>query len=165
MTSRIVLSFVGALLVASCGHYPHFRVPDATRPQVVLEPGGLLVVNQEPLVVTIKAGEPATVTWRLAPGSGLTFTKDGIVILGRVKDAGQKPLPERDTSQNRFFACGPGEAPAAGTAQRDKDAAPNPLAFRCTIQPEAAKGYYSYVINTADRSGTRVYLDPTIMIR
>jgi hypothetical protein len=168
----LLSAFVVAFL-ASCAHYDHFRVPDPTRPLLVLTPGGYLVVNQEPIVLADKANEQTVITWRLPPGSGLTFDpNNGIQIVGRIKDEKYDPIA-LDDKQNAKFNCGPGdtarEGPRAASsynAQVEKASdtpARNPQAFTCTVDRTIRRGQYTYYINVVKPGGGQIRLDPSIM--
>jgi hypothetical protein len=148
---RLLLASAACVLVlGGCAQFK-FRVPDPTRPQVVLSPAGYLVVNQEPIVVAREPGQEATITWRLSPTGSTRFEDRGIVIEGMVKTGpkeGLRKLPVPDTSQNQLFKC--------ETSQDRLEAA-------CRISPEVKSGFYAYTINARD--GTRrIVLDPTIMM-
>lgn len=139
-----------ALVLGGCAQFK-FRVPDPTRPQVVLSPTGHLVVNQEPIVVAREPGKDATITWRLPPTGNLRFDDRGIVIEGLVKTGpkqGQRKLPAPDTSQNPLFKC---------ETSQDR------LEATCRISREVRSGVYAYTINARD-GARRIVLDPTIMI-
>ena len=148
---RLLTLTLSAATLAGCAHHEyHHRLPDPTRPQVLVAPGDYLVLNQEPILVVRKGTEQAKITWQLAPG-GPVFDAEGIRILGRVKTGG--PSPERidrpDPSQNELFKC-------AGSETR--------LEFTCLIAPQVKEGQYAYAISV-NNAGKRIVLDPTIMIR
>lgn len=148
---RLLLASTACVLVlGGCAQFK-FRVPDPTRPQVVLSPAGYLVVNQEPIVVTREPGKDATITWRLSPVGTVRFEDRGIVIEGMVKTGpkeGQKKLPAPDTSQNQLFKC---------ETTQDR------LEATCRISREVRSGFYAYTINARD-GDKRIILDPTIMM-
>jgi hypothetical protein len=146
MKRTLFVLALGAVVLAGCSH-PRHRLPDPTRPQVFVAEGDYLVLNQEPIVIVRKPGEPAKITWRLAAG-GPVFEPDGIKIIGRVKGPGQSP-DRPDPSQNELFKCSGSE---------------NRLEFTCLIAPTVKEGQYAYAVN-ANRGGKRIVLDPTIMIR
>jgi hypothetical protein len=146
-----------------------FRLPDPTRPQIVLSPNGYLVVNQEPIVFVLKANEPTVITWRLPPGSGLTFDpNNGIMIVGRIKDEKYDPIA-LDDKQNVKFNCVPGDKAPEGprAASSDKKVGDTPArnlqAFTCTVNPTIQRGQYTYYINVAKPGGGRIRLDPSLM--
>lgn len=154
-----------AALATGCAHRGYGPAPE--RPQVLVT-DGVIVVDQEPVVVARKPGEDAIVSWRLSKQSGFTFDKDGIVILGRIKDRSGRRVYDKST---RGILCRLGDtAPPAQTAAQSRDAPrqttdqPNPLAYTCRIQPDALPGFYQYEINTLDPARRRVSSDPTLMI-
>jgi len=175
MTSRLLLSAFCAVALAGCAHHHgQFRTPDPTRPTIVLSPLGQLVVDQEPIVILLKKDEPTFITWRLPPGSGLTFDAaggGGITIVGRTKDADYKKIP-LDTSNNGSFACFVGEkgsqptraAQADGAGMRRDEAPVNLQAFTCGLAPTIARGVYQYEISVVSPAGV-IRLDPQIMPR
>ncbi len=138
-----------------------FRVPDPTRPQIVLAPGGKLVVNQEPVVFALKANEPTVITWSLPPGSGLTFDpNNGIMFVGRTKDEKYEPIA-LDDKQNAKFNCVLGDK--ARVEKAGDTPARNPQAFTCAVDPTIQRGQYTYYINVVKPGGGRIRLDPSVM--
>lgn len=165
MTTRLWFAALWAVGLAGCAHHhEHFRVPDPTRPQIVLTPGGRLVVNQEPIVVYLKDSEPVVITWALPPGSGLSFDPGkGILIIGRTKDDNYKPLKEAETEFNAGFKCEPTDPPGKAAS----DGPPrNPTAFKCELSAKnkfkIPRGIYTYEINVIGPQGT-IKLDPSVM--
>jgi len=154
MTRTSLVAVLCALVLGSCVHHPRaVRLPDPSRPQVLVAPGGYLVVNQEPVVVLRPRGATAVVNWQLAPDSGFQFEEKGIEILGRIKDFSKDGTPTKrdvpDRSQVDQFKC--------VTVNRG-------LEVNCVIPPSVAPGQYAYALISRDRNGKRVVLDPSFWV-
>ncbi len=150
MKKLVMASAACVLVLGGCAQFK-FRMPDPTRPLVIVSPAGYLVVNQEPIVVAREAGKEATITWRLPPTGTVRFDERGIVIEGMVKTGpkqGQRKLPAPDTSQNQLFKC---------ETSQDR------LEATCRISRDVRSGFYAYTINARD-GARRIVLDPTIMV-
>ncbi len=162
MTKNVLSAVACAVALAGCVHSPHgyFRAPDPERPQVTLA-GDYLVVNQEPVVAVRRGGGPAQVTWRLPPEGPLTFAeKDGIRVLGRIKDAKLNRLERRDERERDQIVCARGDE---SPLQKRADKQANPRAFTCVFPEGLTRGLYEYELNVED-GPRKIKGDPTVMI-
>ena len=153
--SVLIVAVLGALVLAGCAQREHHRMRiDPARPQVLVAPGGYIVVNQEPVILRRSEGKD-TITWQLPSGSNIRFAPNGITV-----DAFVKPLSKdmksqqrtgaavRDTSQVAGFKCSPNEARTE---------------FSCMVARDVRSGFYAYTIRLLD-DGKPLELDPTVMV-
>lgn len=101
---RTILSCVAlATALAGCAPGMHLgRGPDPHHPNVSVAAGGHIVVDQEPIIVP-KGQRDFMITWRLPEGSGLSFPRDGIVVVAPPGEFDCKVVQggERFTCKNR----------------------------------------------------------------
>lgn len=147
---KVIVVAAAVLALGACAPLKESKVPDPTRPAIVLAAPDYLVVNQEPIVIR-RGGRDVDVTWHLPLAGSLRFDGRGIFVEGLIKTLpkdGSRRLPQPDTSQNELFKC---------EARKDG------LEAVCRIGREIKPGVYAYTIRARDGQ-RRIVLDPTIMI-
>jgi hypothetical protein len=160
---RILAVALLALGLVGCAHqWPDLRAIDPNRPRIYITQDDLLVVDQEPIILSLSGDRK--VTWQLPKGMKALFGKgDGITVddlvkiegpdgklVGEGKQFEQARNAFREAKSRRaiLFACSP----------------ETELTFTCVVSKDIHKGLYSYTIR-ATVNGKPVQLDPTIMPR
>ncbi len=161
MKFKVWLTVLGALVLGACAHDHHHRYgpftpPNPAQPTVTLRSDGKLVVNQEPLYVP----KDGVVTFRLPPGSGLSFPEDGVRVVGRIKNEEGKPIPLDTRSNDAFLKICSHARIADG---KDGTTDTQSLVCRFPTYGKVQRGLYAYEVTVTGPQGTgTITLDPTL---
>jgi hypothetical protein len=158
MKKRIALLLLAAGLTG-CAQIARYEIQDLAQTHVFLV-DGVIIVGQEPLVVSRKGETRATdlVTLKLGT-SGAQFAAKAATV-----DAFVKPLPGDATAEQRKrLASGPLREPIPGgpitcTASNEKR-----TEATCPLPRTLKRGFYAYTVRI-EQGGRTFELDPTIML-
>ena len=156
MNKLIPLAAVLLLLLGGCAGKYHRAAPCACNSDTVTDAvsvsGDQIKLAEEVILVRATPdGSPVTIVWKLNPADGYRFTKQGIVIEGRLLDQvvrGEPPAVALDPRQQEIGNCI--QADDAG------------YVFSCSAKPTRI-GVYKYTIRLI-KGDNVISRDPPIVL-